>query len=135
MTPDEFGKLLDTCGGAPRSWPAGARAGAERLLAHSQTAREALHAQQQVERWLAEDEPLAPPRDFAGRAMQARQLAALTPRGRVLRTGSWAVAAAAAAVFVVALGTATGMAHGRSDDPSQVLTAALSWTGETPDAG
>lgn len=134
MTPDDFEHLLDTCGSAPERWPSGARESAERLLGRSKAARRALQAQREVDGWLAANGASAGFPDFAVRATARRQLASMTPVVRALRTGALASATAAAALLAVGLGTATGLAHGRGEDPGQTLTAALSWPGEAPDA-
>ena len=135
MTPDDFEHLLDACGSAPERWPPGSRAGAERLLRHSGEARHALLAQREVDAWLAPTDARSGFPDFAGRASAQRQLPPMTPAVRALRTAALASATAAAALVAIGLGTATGFAHGRGEDPGQLLTAALSWPGEAPDAG
>ena len=135
MTPKEFGDLLDACGGAPEHWPPGARVGAERLLAVSPTAREALHAQQELDHWLASSRETGALPDFAARAMRRRQLGPLSPaRSALINVGRGAIAGMAALV-AVGLGTATGFTYSRADEPIQVLAAALSPPAEVPDAG
>ena len=134
MTPEEFRNLLDACGATPEHWPPGARAGAERLLAVSQIARNAIRAQQEIDHWLARSRYAGALPDFAARAMRARQLAPILPVRRALISTSRSAAVAAAALLTAGLGTATGLAHARAEQPTQMLATALSTPGEAVDA-
>lgn len=133
MTPDGFEDLLDRCGGDPAAWPPGARAAAERLLATSHEARDALARQREVDAWLAA--PGSAPavgRDFASEATRERQARPEPPAAVALRRWS---GAAAIGLVALGLGVAAGASHAALEEPAQALAAALAAPGETADVG
>jgi hypothetical protein len=129
MTLRDFEDLLDHCGGDPARWPPGARAQAEKLLGASARARAALAAMQAAEAWLAAG-PAKAPEGLARRAMQAAQLPPTSTAARIGRPAGWA----AAAVCALTLGLVAGWRPASSEDPSQILAAALGAPIEVADA-
>jgi hypothetical protein len=130
MTLDDFNALLDRCGADPAHWPAGAEGAAGRLLATSEPARAAHAALAAAEAALAMTKAQdVGARDFAALAMASPQIPHPLSWAAWRRNLSLAVAAS----FVLSVGVVTGAWRPRTDDPSQVLSAALFANGESND--
>ena len=130
MTVDDFNDLLDRCGADPARWPPGAQVAAQRLLMASEPARAAHAALGAAEAALAMTRARDDgPADFAARAMLAPQVPHWASAAARRRSVSLAVAAS----LVLSVGLAEGAWGPRSDDPSQVLSAALFASGESGD--
>jgi hypothetical protein len=127
MTPDdieEFLEVLDRYGGRLEDWPQLARARAEALLAASPQARTQLSAMRRAEAALAATRP-ADAKGTDTLAFHAMRAIQDKPRRRVRRRLSWALAGTLALIA----GVYVGAAPLASENPADIVTAALDQPG------
>jgi ferric-dicitrate binding protein FerR (iron transport regulator) len=133
MTPEEsqfqeFLDRLDLYGGRLETWPAEARAAAEALLEHSPEARAQLNAMRRAETALTQSQAIHDEEinDIAARAMQSAQA---RPQQPAIRRLPWAVAAMVALIA----GVYVGQLPTSSEEPTEIVTAALDQSGGSHD--
>lgn len=122
MTPDAFEDLLDRFGPDPTDWPTSARAPAERLLAASAAARDALATAQRLDA-LIRARPITVSDAAVGRVLA--RLPSITARGRSplrVALGAWGLMPLTPRIgflaATLALGVIAGAWFGGAPEPS-----------------
>ncbi len=133
MTPDEsqfleFLDRLDLYGGRLEDWPREARAAAAVLLEHSPEARAQLNAMRRAETVLTQSQAIHDEgiNAIAARAMQSAQA---HPHPAAIRRLPWAVAAMVALIA----GVYVGQLSTSTEEPTEIVTAALDQSGGSHD--
>lgn len=124
----EFLDRLDLYGGRLEDWPLETRAAAEALLEHSPEARTQWNAMRRAEAALMQSQAIRDQgaNDIAARAMQSAQA---HPQQYAMRRLPWAVAAMVALIA----GVYVGQLSTSTEEPTEIVTAALDQSGGSHD--